>query len=673
MRTLVLVFVVGSVVCGGGPLPYGRGSEDAVGGGVKEAIGGGGGEWQAATEPRPSGSGPPPTDEPQKNEKKPAEENLTGSIEVGYRIVGAVPGSLNTYRTLVNLGQGPRLLHTDFRYLNPSHKWFDSISGFASGWGDPYNMARLNIYKEAAYQLDFDYRNLLYYSSLPSFANPLQSFSQRTYDVNRRSFDLDFKIRPKAHISPYVALNRAWGRGTGITDFVNNSANEYAVFNVLNDRTDRYRAGARIEYSTFHVTVEEGGTTFKDDQNASTHDPNKGDRVGANNPYFLDTLNQAYRTRGSSVFTQVLGSWTPAEWIGLNGQFLYSRPKIDSTLSEVATGSFNVPGSLQYLTRYQDVLMSNASQPHSTGLYAMDLHPWKHFRILDSLLIDRFHTTGAAVLADLTPLPRPGAYADRLDYSYNRHQIEVQGDPLAWLTLRGGFRTVWGTATIRGSQVSGVASEQGQLGQQVLLLGAQARAFSKLWVNADFERGEASKAYFRTSLYDYTKAALRARYQMTTNWNVSWNSLWLVNQNPASGIALDFRHTQNGLSTLWTASKTISLLGDYYYSTLSSNISYLIPQQASPAISNYRDNAHTVSALVEINKYRGKLSFGGSMFRSSGSRPSAYYQPQARLQMPVRPHVALFGEWRYYGYGEPFYLYEQFHNHQFTAGLRLSR
>ena len=61
------------------------------------------------------------------------------------------------------------------------------------------------------------------------------------------------------------------------------------------------------------------------------------------------------------------------------------------------------------------------------------------------------------------------------------------------------------------------------------------------------------------------------------------------------------------------------------------------------------------------------------MFRSSGSRPSSYYQPQARLQMPVRKNAALFGEWRYYGYDEPFYLYEQFHNHQFTAGLRLSR
>ena len=613
-----------------------------------------------------------PKEEP-KNETKPVEEDLTGSVEVGYRIVGGVPGSLATYRTFVNLGEGPRLLHLDFRYLSPTHKWFDTISGFASGWGDPYNMARLNVYKEAAYQLDFDYRNLLYFSALPSFANPLLLGSQRTYDVNRRSFDTELKIRPKAHISPYLAWNRDWGSGTGVTDFVNGSANEYPVFTALNDRTDRYRGGARIEYSTFHLTLEEGGTTFKDDQNASTGNHNTGDRPPLGNPFYLDTLNQAYRTRGTSVYTQVLGSWSPFCWIGVNGQFLYSKPTIDSTLTENATGNFAVPGTLQFLTRYQDVLLSDASQPHSTGLYTIDLHPWKHFRILDSLLIDNFHTTGAAVLADLTPQPKPGAYADRLDYSYNRHQIEAQGDLAAWLTVRGGWRTVWGDATIRGSQVSGLTSETGSLGQQVLLLGAQVRALGKLWVNTDFERGEASKAYFRTSLYDYTKASMRARYQLSTKWNVSWNSVWLVNQNPTSGIALDFKHTQNGISTLYLASKTVSILGDYYYSMLSSNIDYIIPQDGSAAISRYRDNAHTTSALIEINKYKGKLSFGGSMFRSSGSRPSAYYQPQARLSMPLRPHVGLFGEWRYCGYGEPFYLYEQFRNHQFTAGLRLTR
>jgi hypothetical protein len=68
-----------------------------------------------------------------------------------------------------------------------------------------------------------------------------------------------------------------------------------------------------------------------------------------------------------------------------------------------------------------------------------------------------------------------------------------------------------------------------------------------------------------------------------------------------------------------------------------------------------------------------KVSFGGSMFISSGSRPSSYYQPLARLSIPVMKHISWNSEWRYYGFGEAFYLYEGFRAHIFTTGLRLER
>lgn len=616
--------------------------------------------------------------EPQKDEKKPVEENISGSVEVGYRVLGGVSGNFNTYRTFVNLGEGPQLLHADFRILSPTHKYFDTITGFASGWGDPNNMARLSVYKETAYQLDFDYRNLVYYSFLPSYANPLLAngilLPQQAFDINRRNFDANLKIRPHSHITPYLSWDRNWGRGSGITNFVNNSSNEYAVYNAMLDRTDRYRGGARIEFPTFHFTVEQGGTTFKDDQNASTNNHNIGDRIGG--PYFLDTLNQTYRVRGSSVFTQVIGSWTPFQWIGISGQFLYSRPELDTTLNENATGAFNVPGSLQYFSRYQDVLLSQASQPHNTGVYTVDIHPFKGIRILDSLILDTYRTTGLATLAELTPLPKPGAFADLLDYTFNRHQIEVMADINSWTTIRGGFRNVWGDATMRGPQVTGQVSESGQLSQQVLLLGFQMRPKGKLWINGDYERGTSTQAYFRTSLYDYSKGSLRARYQLTPKWNLSLNSLWLDNQNPTTGISLDYRYTQNGVSTLWTPTQKIHFLGDYYFTTLRSNINFVIPNDGASALSAYRDNAHSASASVELNLPKtkgGTLRFGGSMFRSSGSRPTAFYQPQARLQFPLRPRIALFGEWRFYDYGEPFYQFEQFRNMQFLAGLRFSR
>jgi hypothetical protein len=69
----------------------------------------------------------------------------------------------------------------------------------------------------------------------------------------------------------------------------------------------------------------------------------------------------------------------------------------------------------------------------------------------------------------------------------------------------------------------------------------------------------------------------------------------------------------------------------------------------------------------------GKLSLGGSMFLSNGSATTRYYQPLARLSIPVGKHVSWNTEWKYYGYAEDFYLYESFRTHIFMTGLKLTR
>jgi hypothetical protein len=92
----------------------------------------------------------------------------------------------------------------------------------------------------------------------------------------------------------------------------------------------------------------------------------------------------------------------------------------------------------------------------------------------------------------------------------------------------------------------------------------------------------------------------------------------------------------------------------------------------------YRDNAHTANSMIEfnlpnINGATPKISFGGSLFVSSGTRPTNYYQPLGRLSFPVRKHVQWYAEWRYYGLSEPIYLYEGFRTHLYITGLRLTK
>ena len=111
---------------------------------------------------------------------------------------------------------------------------------------------------------------------------------------------------------------------------------------------------------------------------------------------------------------------------------------------------------------------------------------------------------------------------------------------------------------------------------------------------------------------------------------------------------------------------------------MKSDILYLVPQTLTPERSFYRDNAHLMTALLNIPlpPYRGmtaKLSAGGSFVVTSGSRPTNYLQPLMGLTVPFTKQVMWVSQWRYYGYSEAFYAYEGFRTHMLTTGLRFSR
>ena len=55
------------------------------------------------------------------------EHAVRGSVEVGYRFVGDIGGNQDVYRSIVNLGKGPRLLNTDLS-MSPSLKWIDDLA-----------------------------------------------------------------------------------------------------------------------------------------------------------------------------------------------------------------------------------------------------------------------------------------------------------------------------------------------------------------------------------------------------------------------------------------------------------------------------------------------------------------------------------------------------------------
>lgn len=620
---------------------------------------------------------------------------LTGSMDLGYRWRTDVGGSFDTYRSIVNLGAGPKLLGTGFTLSDPKHRVFDQIRVRAYSWGDdPYSTFHLDAGKSSLYSLNADYRDFAYFNFLPSFADPLLSrgvvLNEQAFDTRRRfgSFSLD--VFPGRRVIPYVAYDRDSGSGTGVATFVSGSSNEYPVPNRLRDLTNLYRGGVRFELKRFHATLEQGGTTFKDDQSVFKNDGplNFGNVATTVFGQRLDlaSLLAAYGIRGSSVYSKVLVTSNPASWLDVYGQFLYSQPDTTVHYQQAETGNLFLQSQLLFYNSEQFLLSAAAKLPHTTANLGAEIRPFSRLRIVESWLTDRLHNTASAsssdVLSRQSSSQNIGALlASSLVTNYNQQQIDVLFDAPWHVTLRGGYRYVWGDAHDAVLPAAGLASsDRGQLRRNVGIGGLTFRPNQKLSVTGEVEGASSSGVYFRTSLYDYQKVRAQARYQISGALSASADFILLNNQNPVPGVHYDYLSTQEALSLFWSPAggKRWDLLASYSRSGLRSDISYLEPEILQPRRSFYRENAHVVTALFNGNlpHYLGltpRITAGGSFFISSGSRPTSYYQPLAKIWVPLQKRINWFTEWRYYGYGEAFYVYEGFRTHLVTTGLRFSR
>ena len=190
---------------------------------------------------------------------------------MGYRWRTGVAGSFDTYRSIVNLGSGPKLLGAEFTLTDPKHRAFDRIDVRAYSWGDdPYATLHLRANKAQAlrFQRRLPRHRLL---QLPSLLSPIRcwrgaSCSISNPSISRRrlgSFQLD--LLPGHWFIPYLAYDRDSGSGTGATTFVSDG-NRVRRTEPASRPTNLYRGGVRFELRRLHATLEQGGTTFKDDQ-----------------------------------------------------------------------------------------------------------------------------------------------------------------------------------------------------------------------------------------------------------------------------------------------------------------------------------------------------------------------------------------------------------------------
>lgn len=606
------------------------------------------------------------------------------SGEVGYRFLAGQHGNTNTYRSVVNLGEGPRLLQFAASYKPVSSKAVDQFRIIGSNWGDPYNSFQLNAEKSAIYRINFTYRNIAYFNALPSFASPqLSKLGPDTYTTNQNSFDtrqrfwnFDLDLMPGKRWQPFFGVAHNGGKGFGVSPFVLDE-NSYPAASRIDYGYTVFRGGLRLELENLHLSLEQGGAGFHDNTSVVNNTLNTGNRES---PYFgrqltLGDATQLYDITGNHIYSSADLTYSPLSWLDLSGEFYYSRPRSDATFNEAAKGTILWLDSLRFVNGQQSLATGYANQPRTAGGVTVEVRPVNKIRIIEAWQIEQTHNAGSlSLLTSLDGRPlSPVNRNDRLVWKQNEERVQVFYDISNRFTLFGGYRYLWGDSQVRRATIApGGPLETGTLNRNSALGGFIYRPTSKLTINGDTEVGRGDQTYFRTSLQNFEQFRLRARYQLSEAWQFNARFTRLSNYNPTQGVNLDFRNQQGNMTIQWTR-KTVSIMGDYTRSSVYSNLGYLDPITYLTERSFYRDNAHTGTLAADLRlPHKTIFTFGGSFFLSSGSRPTRYYQPLLRLRVPVSSNMGGFAEWRNVSLGQTVYAYEAFGVQQFTIGMRFN-
>jgi hypothetical protein len=619
----------------------------------------------------------------------PGRPPVSGSVEFGYRWRLNNTGNFNSYRSVVNLGEGPKLFSSDLTFRDPSGKLFDESSLLMQSWGgEPYNNLRFDLRKSRAYNLLVDYRNIIYFNFLPSFANPLiesgSLMNQNSFDIRFRSTDVRLELLPSRRISPYIAYSRSSEDGAGIWDFLR-LGNEYPVSTLISNRMDHYRGGVQFNYNRFHLSLEQGGTGFQDDQGAGETTPQSGNRRTPllGQQLRLDSLAESYLVRGRADYSRGALAVTPVSWTTIAADFTYTNSKLDSFYRQDATGRFVVPWSLAAASGSVATSAGTAKMPRPSASVRGEVRPHERLRVVDVWSTDRLHNAASVLLVEqfaaaarstgletLTP--------DRLIGTHNQNEVLAFADLTKQFILRGGHRYTWGDAITASASVFNNQPLRSRMRRNVGLAGLAFRTEKTVRANVDFEGGSTSHAFFRTSPRDYRKFRARGSYAPWPggSWSVSGDYSWLSNENPGPGANWDFGFRAATAVLEWfpNGGKRYRALAEYTRSTSRSRIDFIVPQHYIADRSNFREDANTGTILFtfqpgSLHARQPGLSLGGSVYASAGNRPTRYYQPRVRFSWPLHRNILWNAEWRWFAMSQRIYPIEDFASHQFVMSL----
>jgi hypothetical protein len=620
-------------------------------------------------------------------------------IEVGYRWVSDTAGNRDVYRSMVNLGDGPKLLRSRIALRSTgSGALFDKLDLSLDSWGgEPYNTMRLSFGRSDLYQFRADYRNLNYFNFLPTFANPVLGdallgnrllLGQHSLNVTYRSTDLELRLFPNSRIRPYVGYSRSSGFGPGFTT-TEFTGNEFLLSTDWRYAADDYRGGVDLTLWKLNLTLEQGYRYLRNDTAVAFSGDTAGNtnRPFLGNPVTLDSLNRGYHDRTSMPFSKVIAKFSPFDNLRFTGRYIYSMADVDGNSAEVASGSFVTLAERLIYRAASDSFDTRAKRPDHNGAFVAEFSPFSRLTLIDQFDTRRHHVSGSALLATLflgaRSLAGPGGPArditatdiaeSFISFEQLRNQAEVEFELGRGFSARGGHRYTFAETTLRDTGDDNVVERSADYTQNTGIAGLAFRRGRWMHLSLDYEKNDTNGVLTRTDLLDFDQVRFQWRLGPWKHISTTGRVFNLRNSNLQNDVDLRSHNRNFAFEVNYEPTERFSLSVDYSRASIYSNIAILLPQTLELDRSLFDERTHGVGGSIGVGLYRGsRVDFGYRGILNLGSYPLNYHQPFASITVPMQNGLAFRTYWQYFGYNEKGFSLQDHRTHLVTFSLAYS-
>jgi hypothetical protein len=630
--------------------------------------------------------------------------NITNFFETGYRW-SIVDGSLPEYRSVVNFGDGVRLLSSGLSIdSKDGHgKYFDQILLNTIGLGnDPYQNATLRVQKNGLYRYDMTWRLNAYYNPGLTVAGGLHRM-----DTVRRLQDQEFTLLPQSHYRFRVGYSRNTQDGPALStseEFDNNSTG-LPVFADIRRQWNEYRVGGDVELSGFRFTVLRRWDYYKEDTPFSNFGVVSAMSVGAATD--LTVLQQFHKSvpnhgRIPGWFGNLAG--VRKHW-ALNARASYLNGHNQFALGETATGLDRFGGA----ANRQIAVLGNADRPWFNSDLSVTFFPTSRITVINNTSVSNLRISGPSSFTEIANGFNSGesVFFRFLGIRLVTNSTDVNYRVRNWISFYAGYNyTDRLVRTIEGFSLPafpGSASNDAYRTDNVLnsgVVGVHLRPIKPLTATLEGEIGRADHPLTPISDRNYQTIGGRIDYR-TRKVQLSTQYRQFYNVNAPVFYSAFSSHSRNyTANAAWTARNWLSFDASYMKLHLDtiSGIAYFAGV-GRPTLQSgnslYISNIHAGNLAVHFSILkRADLFFGYSITKDTGDGrpvaapvldpltdpsavtlltsvqtfPVSYQSPMARVSIRISPKMRWNAGWQFYNYNEQFRLFAFYQNFHANTG-----